>query len=179
MIYQKKAFTLIELIVWISIIWFVSLWITRLYWSNIPDRQRLDIFSNKIVWIIDSVKNYSLVWKWIGIDLITPKYFKIEISTGSYLKTYYNTWSTDNLFDPLSISNFGEYYNIKNISCKNLDLSNVISTNTVQISYEWSNITLSWCNDNLQKIVDIQLFYKWFDKILRLNAISWVLEEIN
>jgi hypothetical protein len=178
MIYQKKAFTLIELIVWISIIWFISLWISRLYWSNIPDRQRLDIFTNKIVWVVDSVKNYSLVWKWIWVDLVTPQYFKIEISTGSYIKTYYNTWFTDILFSALSIDNFGEYYKINNIVCKNLDLTNTSSTNNIKISYQWSNISLSWCIDNYQKIVDIELFYKWFEKTLRLNTINWVLEEI-
>jgi prepilin-type N-terminal cleavage/methylation domain-containing protein len=190
MIYQKKAFTLIELMVWISIISIISLWVTKLFWNKIPDKLRLDLFTNKFTWIIDSVKNYALVWKWIWPTLETPKYFKIdiarteswklnEVSGSGYIKTYYNTWLTDTYYAPMSLDKFANYYHISEISCKNLDLSNITSTiDNISISYEWSNIVLSWCVDNYQKIVDLELFYKWFKKILRLNVISWVLEEI-
>ena len=178
MIYYKKAFTLLELMVWIAIISIISLWISNLYWSNIPDKQRLDIFTNKVISIIDSVKNYALVWKWIWQYIETPKYYKIDISTGSYLRTYYNTWIIDTLFYPLSIDTFTSSYSIKSITCKNLDLTNLSTTNAISIFYEWSTISLSWCIDNYQKIVDIELFFKWFTNIIRLNSISWVLEEI-
>lgn len=178
MIYQKKAFTLIELIVWIAIISLISLWISKLYWSNIPDKQRLDLFTNKLIWIIDSVKNYSLVWKWIWTNLETPKYFKIELSTWSYLKTYYNTWTTDIYYPLMSINPFNDFYEIHSIKCIRLDESSSTPVSDLSITYEWSNITLSWCSDNYEKIVDIELYYKWFKNKLRLNAISWVLEEI-
>ena len=188
--YKKKAFTLIELIVWIAIIAIITLWITKLYWSNIPDKQKLDLFTNKIIWIIDSVKNYALVWKWIWNNLDTPKYFKIELSTGtlsagtftwSYLQTYYSTWSNvDVIYDEMSIKSFNEFYNINSIQCKKIDLSDPKDAidGIVSISFEWSNATLSWCTDNYHKIVDIELYYKSFRKVIRLNALSWVVEEI-
>ncbi len=187
--YKKKAFTLIELLVWIAIISIITLWITKLYWNNIPDKQKLDLFTNKIIWIIDSVKNYALVWKWIWTTLETPKYFKIELSagvlsagifSGSYLKTYYNTWTTDVLYDEMTIPTFNEFYNISSIKCKKLDLTDDLNAidGKVYISFEWSNSTLSWCTDDFHKIVDIELYYKSFRKIIRLNALSWVIEEI-
>lgn len=177
--YQKNAFTLVELIVWIAIIWLISLWITNMYSSNLPDRQKLDLFTNKVVWIIDSVKNYSLVWKWIWTDLITPNYFKMELSrSGSYLKTFFNTWGTDIYYSPMSINPFDTYYNINSIKCIWLDYSSWAVVDDISITYNWSNITLSWCLNNYQKIIDLELAYKWFKKTIRLNSISWVLEEI-
>lgn len=175
---QNNWFTLIELMVWISIIWIVSFWIFNLYWNQTSDKQKLNIFTNKIIWKIDTAKNYSLVWKWIWINLDTPKYFKVEFSTWNYLKTYYNTWTTDNIFNELSILNFENFYELKSIKCKNIDLSNISETNLVSVSYEWTNITLSWCTDSYQKVVDLELFYKWFSNTLRLNAVSWVLQKL-
>lgn len=185
--YKKKAFTLIELIVWIAIIAIITLWITKLYWSNIPDKQKLDLFTNKIIWIIDSVKNYSLVWKWIWNDLETPKYFRIELSTWvlsagtftwSYLKTYYNTWSSDVLYDEMTIKTFNEFYNIRSLKCQKLDLSGDEYISKISVIFKWSSASFSWCSDNYHKIVDINLWYKWFNKIIRLNALNWVVEEI-
>ncbi len=186
--YKKKAFTLIELIVWISIIAIVTLWVANLYWSNIPDKQKLDLFTNKIVWIIDSVKNYALVWKWIWNDLETPKYFKIELSTwvllsgtytGSYLKTYYNTWSSDVLYNEMSINSFNVFYNINSLKCKKLDPLNesIEDLSKISIIFKWSTATFSWCSDNYHKIVDINFWYKWFNKTIRINALNWVVEE--
>lgn len=178
--YQKNAFTLVELIVWIAIIWLISLWITNMYSSNLPDRQKLDLFANRFVWIIDSVKNYSLVWKWIWTELVTPNYFKMELSrTGSYLKTFFNTWGTDVYYPPMSINPFDTYYKIYSIKCISLDLSSWDQVDDISITYNWSNITLSWCLNDYQKIVDLELAYKVrFKKTIRLNSISWVLEEI-
>lgn len=182
MFYNKKAFTLIELLVWITILGLLTMWITKLYSSNIPDKQKLDLFTNKFVWTIDSIKNYSLVWKWIWSNLETPKYFKIELSKSwSYLKTFYNTWwLSDIYYNQFSLDPFWEYYDIYSISCKNLDLTNtdIITSWNMSIIYEWTNIVLSWCTDSYQKVVDIELYYKWFKNIIRLNTISWVLEEI-
>jgi len=174
--YKKKAFTLIELMVWISIIAIITLWVLKLYSNNIPDKQKLDLFTNKIVWIIDIVKNYSLVWKWIWINLDTPKYFKIELSTWSYIKTYYNTWSSEVLYNEMTINPFNEFYKINSLKCKKLDLSGEESINNISIIFEWSSISFSWCSDNYHKIVDINLWYGWFNKIIRVNALNWVVE---
>ncbi len=180
MFYQKKAFSLIELIVWIVIISIVSLWITKLFWNKIPDKLRLDLFTNRVTWVIDSVKNYALVWKWIWPNLDTPKYFKIDLSRSwSYIKTYYNTGGIDNYYSPMSLNPFWEYYQIFSIKCNNLTLSSWSFVPNISISYKWSNITFSWCDNDYQKIVDIELYYKWFKNKLRLNSISWVLEQVS
>ncbi|MFA5916742.1 MAG: type II secretion system protein [Candidatus Gracilibacteria bacterium] len=188
--YKKRAFTLIELLVGITIIGIISLGVAKLYGSNIPDKQKLDLFTNKIIGIIDSVKNYALVGKGIGTNLETPKYFKIELSTGglsagtftgSYLKTYYNTGSTYESYDEMSINSFNEFYNIHSIKCKKIDdlTDSLDATNgKVDIIFEGSNTTLSGCTNNYYKIVDIELYYKSFRKVIRLNALSGVIEEI-
>lgn len=179
---NKKAFTIIELLVWITIISLITLWITKLYSSDIPDRQKLDLFTNKVIWIFDTVKNYSLVWKWIWLNLDTPKYFEIELSnTWDYLKTYYSTWWTSKIYyTQMSLFPFWEHFSIYSLRCNNLTLndpSNPIN-DTIFIKYEWWNISLSWCTNSYQKIIDFEFYYKWFKKSLRLNSISWVLEQI-
>lgn len=184
MIIQKNAFTLIELIVWISIIAIISIWISRLYWSNIPDKQRLELFTSKLVSVIDTVKNYALVWKWVWENLETPKYYKVVLTkswvslSGSTLVTYYNTGLTDVYFNDMSINPFDKYYNIHWIKCITLAWVWWTNPNNITIWYEWSNITLSWCSNNYEKIVEIELYYKWFKNKIRLNSISWVLEEV-
>lgn len=176
---KNKGFTLIEILVWITIMWIVSFWIINLYTNQNSDKQKLNIFTNKIIWKLDTTKNYSLVWKWIWINLETPKHFMVEISTWNYLKTYFNTWTLDQIYSELSINPFDNFYELKSIECKNADLSNITNTDTINLFYKWSNITLSWCSDNYQKIVDLELYYKWFSNKLRLNTISWVLEKVN
>ncbi len=176
---KNKAFTLIEIMVWIAIISIVSFWVMKLYSNNTSDIQKLNIFTNKIIWKIDTVKNYALVWKWIWINLETPTYFKAEFSTWNYLNTYYSTWSTDIIYDELSINPFDNFYEIKSIQCKNLDLTNISNTSLINIFYKWTNISMSWCSDSYQKIVDLELYYKWFSNNLRINTISWVMEKVN
>lgn len=175
---KKQAFTLIEIMVWISIISIITFWVINLYSNNTSDKQKLNIFTNRLIWKIDTVKNYALVWKWIWVTLETPKYFKINFSSGS-LKSYYNTWATDMIYKDLSLDPFENYYWINSIECKNLDLSNVTYSNSIDVSYIWSNITLTWCSDMYQKVIDFWVYYKWFNNILRLNTISWILEKVN
>lgn len=180
MIYNKKAFTIIELLVWVAIISIITLWITNLYSSKIPDRQRLDIFASKVISKFDTIKNYSLVWKWVWKSLVTPKYYLIELSkSGSYLKSFYNTWWINNIYyDQMSLYPFWESYKIHSIKCKNLDSTNTSIINKLDLKYEGANITLSWCIDDFQKVIEIELYYKGFKNLLRLNTISWVLESI-
>ncbi|NDK07769.1 prepilin-type N-terminal cleavage/methylation domain-containing protein [Candidatus Gracilibacteria bacterium] len=182
MIRNKKAFTIIELLVGITIISLITIGITKLYTSDIPDKQKLDLFTNKIVGIFDTIKNYSLVGKGVGADLVTPNYYLIELSkSGSYLKTYYSTGGLNNTYyNQMSVNPLGEHYNIHSIKCNTLALNNsTLSINDdISIKYENGNITLSGCTNSYQKIVDIELYYKGFKKVLRLNSISGVLEQI-
>lgn len=181
MIYNKKnAFTLIEILVVIVIVWIVTLWASSLYSKNLWDRQKLSIETNKFITIIESIKNNALVGKWVWVDLITPDYYNVVVwydeAWSWYVLSSYNTWTTENInFPSMSL----EKYDIRRITCSNLDWSN--SDNTIKevtIKYEWNNISATWCNDPSRKVIDVMIWYKSFSSRVKLNTISWVMEEV-
>jgi len=180
---KKKisAFTLIELLTVISIIWIITLWVSRIYLNSTNDRQNLNVFIVKFSSILDTVKNFSLVWKWIWPDLVTPLSYIVSVSTWWYITTYYNTWFTDEVYDPLTIPSLDSNYKINSITCRNIaNTTTLVSQkNNIDIIYKWSIITLSWCtNSTTQRIVDFNLMYKGYFKTLRFNSVSWVLTEL-
>nr|MDD3720617.1 prepilin-type N-terminal cleavage/methylation domain-containing protein [Candidatus Gracilibacteria bacterium] len=176
---KKQAFTLVELMVSISIVGILSIGILNLYGNGIQNREILNIFLNKIVGRIETVKNNSLVGKGIGTNLETPKYYKVIFSTGNYMRTYYNTGGVDILFNSLSINPFENFYTIKSIECKKTDLSNITTSNLITLTYKGTDISLTGCNNNYQKIIDLKFDYKGMESTIRLNTISGVLEKIN
>ena len=76
---HKKAFTMIELLVIITIIAIMFFASNNLIFTKTQDSKKLEIFVNKIVSIFDTAKNYSLTWKWIWTNLETPNYWKLKI----------------------------------------------------------------------------------------------------
>lgn len=178
---KKKimAFTLIEILLVISIIWMMTLWVSRLYMNVNSDKQNLNIFTVKFSSIIDTVKNYSLVWKWIWNNLVTPDSYTIRISTWWYITTYYNTWTSDIVFNELTIPSFDLNYKVNFITCRTITYTSPSKKSVIDIIFKWSDITLSWCtNFTTQKVVDFNIMYKWFSKNLRFNSVSWVLKEL-
>ncbi len=176
--WKKYAFTLIELLVVIIIVTILTIWISSLYSKNMWDRQRLNIQTNLLITILDTTKNNALVWKWIWRNLDVPEYYNLEIKKNKdwnqwSLKTsYFLTWITN--YPDLSIEN----YDIKNIFCFNLDWTNITESESITIKYEWNNISATWCSSESQKLVEVIVWFKSFFSKVKINTITWVIEDI-
>jgi len=174
---NKKAFTLIEILVVIAIIWILIFWVSNIDFGNTSDKQRLESFYYKVKSEIETIKNNSLVWKWIWISLIVPKEWKIDFSSGANTIPTYYSWVTWINYNHIKVENL---YKIKSIICSNLDWTSTwnLSWNTWSVIISWLNISLSWCTDLNYKSLKITTWYKELEKTLEINTVSWVLKDL-
>ena len=169
---NKKAFTLIEIMVVVALLWIIALWITKLNFNTLSDRQKIDWFFYKIKTSIETTKNNALIWKAIklsNVSTIVPKKWKIDFNNSRdwiIISNYYN-WS-----------DFIEYTKIIPNKYYNIEVYNdsTLISDTGSLLIEWWNLTLSWMTTN-NKTLEIKVKYKNLDKIFYINTISWVIEQ--
>jgi hypothetical protein len=176
---NKKWFTLIELLLVLFILSLWIVWASTLNFNTLSDKQKLGIFSNKIITAFEEIRGNSLLWKWIWVDLEIPEKWKIEFlpSWSGSIKTYYNngTWV---LYENINIET---NYKIKELVCSSIDESFTGSiTSTWIIEIEWKNLTLTWaCNDIRYKKLQATLSLKSnFEKTIEINIINWLIESV-
>ncbi len=174
---QKKAFTLIELIVAITITAIMAIWINQISITKISDAQKVGIFLNQVRSNIETTINNSLTGKAI-IWMNVPKYWKITINN-SYNWTWFWTWNliikfwswTFQTSTWLTIKT-KKFYSISNIKCINLKWDSTSNINSWTLNIEnWNIININWCPYN-QKILKFDLKYKNFKKIISINSIN-------
>lgn len=176
---NKIGFTLIELMVWITIIWIMSLWIRNIAFNNISDKQKLEIFNNKIISEIEKVRNDSLIWKWIWINIDAPKSWKIDFSTNSWWKiltSYTIDWTNWVQINNIPMENL---MSINKVSCVNVDNSstqNLTTTQTWSILFEKWKYKLSWNCNNTFTSLKIETYNKWYLKEFSFDVISWIIK---
>lgn len=173
------AFSLIELLVWMSIITIVILWSSNLWFKNMSDRQKLEIFNNKIIWEIEEVRNNSLIWKWFWVNLTVPLEWKIDFSRNNswIVKTSYtNDWTNRIEKNNLDID---DLMNISSISCKSVSgTTNTLSaTQTWTIFFKWWKYILWWNCPTAYSNLIIQTFNKWYYKSVEFDVISWLIKK--
>ncbi len=177
----NKAFTLVELMAVIAIVSIIAIWTSRVNFSSLSDRQKLDIFSN--IWIsnYEHVRNNALLWKGFWTPLIIPEKWKIDFSTQDYgtINTYYyNSWSWVPYQGYSSTWNY--FSQLTNFTCKrpNNSIENTFtwSTNTGSIIFEGSQITLTWACDPGSKILEYNAFYRDFNNIIQINTVNGLIE---
>lgn len=178
-----RAFTLIELIVWITIIIILLLWTTQIDFNRLSQKQELEILTNNIKSNFEILRNNSLSWKWIWTSLIVPDSWMFEISNS-------NSWTVAN-----SYLSWGTWYNYENqlifknwlyiswLKCLELDKTlddDLLSTWTWWIIFKWWNLTLTWsCNTISEdaKILEIEIKNNKSDtKTLQINMLNWLAE---
>lgn len=182
---KTKAFTLIELLVWISIISILVLWGTNIDYNRLSQKQKLEIFTNNIKANFERVRNNSLAWKWIWINLNVPDLWQIDYSTSSswtiITSTSFDNWGTWNIYNSNSIDFWSNFY-ISQIKCLQLDWSSdntLISTETWSIEIEWSKISLKWdCGASTSKILELSVNFKSIPqpKIIQINTLNWLIQ---
>lgn len=177
----KKAFTLIELLVWISIITMIIMWATSIDYNRLSQKQKLEIFTNNIKANFETIRNSSLSWKWIWLDLDIPKKWKIEYSkTNSWViqsSTYnWDVWSSNNNLQ------FPIWFYISKINCLTINWA-IIYENiswTWTIEFTWSNMILTWetweCPSNRSKILEIYITHTVNTKKITFNVLNWLVE---
>ena len=173
---KNKAFTLIELLVAITLVTIIILWANNISFKNISDKQKLEIFNNKIISEIERVRNNSLIWKWIWANLLVPPEWKIEFSKSWSWKiiTSYS-WATRVINN--SISN--DWFEIRKISCMPVNWIEYIlnNTQTWTIIFKWWKYKLWWaCTENNHSSIIIKTFNKWFDYDIEFDTISWIIK---
>lgn len=181
-----NGFTLIEIIVVIFIMGILALGLNFLNVNKASNTQKLNIKIIQIVSQIEKIRNNSLLWKSIWVDLFVPERYKIDFSTSWswIIKTQYFSWSyLDYNFYDKNIQFWNNFDSISEIRCLNLDKTaiNIFSPAIVwtwTIIIEWSKIFLSWdCNDST-KILEISVQMKSYTKKFHINTLNWLIEII-
>lgn len=171
--------TLIELLVVISIIWIIALWAIKINFNTLSDKQEIEIFSNKVISSFETIRNYAIIWKWIGVNLDTPKKWKIEFSNiwSWNIKSSYDFWTWAGWVEYEDII-FDKNYEISEMKCINYDETStwaiILWTGIIEIL--WSNLTLTWgCNTPEYKKIETTIRYKNnFEKKIKINTINWL-----
>lgn len=173
---EIKAFTLLEIMVVIALIWILVIWATNINFNSISDKQRLDWFFYKIKTNIESIKNNVLIWREVLDDWNTIISSKWQIdfnNNGSWsMSTYYYNDSNSKVSYPR--------YNIIPKDFYEIVISNswIWLTDTGSILINWRNLTLTWAwISGFDKVLEIVAKYKGIEKEFTINTISWVIEE--
>lgn len=183
MIFKEKiAFTLAELMVWITVIWIIGLWISNINFSRLSSKQNLEIFANQIKSHFENVRNNSLSWKWIWINLDIPKNRKIEYSQTNNWNIISKTtldWTSWQDYNNLE---FKYKHEITKIRCwlyneNETNYDQLLNWNKVILIFEWINIRLEWasdCDNSKDKILELTIS-NWVDeKTVTINVLNWI-----
>jgi len=178
---NKKAFTLIELLVWISIISILILGTTNIDYNRLSKKQNLEIFTNTIKSNFERIRNNSLSWKWIWVNLDIPDKWVVEYSTSSSWTILSKAYTWSNI-----VSNNNTLFKkgifITKIRCLKLDWTEnytLATTETGSLEIIWSNIKLIWdCYnyDSTSKILELEVTDRINTKIVKINSLNWLVE---
>ena len=178
------AFTLIEILVVVWILWILAFWYSNIDFSRISQKQEVAIETLKIKSILEEVKQNALLWRALGSSPVTPKAWKIEFSriwSGS-LNVYYTNNGTNWLnYNDINWQ-LKQGFSIKSIVCKNVQGgSSANLSNTWVLSFTGSSISLwetgtNCSNSDTYKIVEITQGNLLLSETIRFNSVTWVLE---
>lgn len=174
----KQAFTLIELLVVIWIIWIIFIAWSQVNLNNITDSNKLLIFNNKIISQFELIRNNTLLWKWININVSVPERWKISYSSSDNwaIKPSYLSWSIwiEYLENNLDIQ---EFHSIKQINCLNINWW-IINSNVsnAEIIIEWNEFIISWACWVNSKILEIETQFRNDTEIIQINSLNGLIE---
>ncbi len=180
---NKKAVTLIELLVWIWIISILALWMSSINFNRLNSKQKLELFTNSIKINYEEIRNNALAWKWIWTDLEVPKKWKIDYSMNNswtiITSKLSSNWIDWEIFNGNNWIVFQSGYYISNIKCFKStweEENELLSTLTWTIEFEWINIKLWWNCNSGSRILELKIKNKTDEKILKINTLNWLIE---
>lgn len=180
---NKNWFSLSELMTVIIIVWILFFAVSKITFKSQIDNQNAHLLVNTIYGNIETVRNNSLLWKWIssGSTLIHPSKWVIKLDTiwSGHIIGYYSTgWS---------LAQYGWFWNfsvpnsqVQELKCINMTNSTLFHTGTqIDIEMVGSTITFSWCTAPNNGILDIKLRHASTFKIIRMNTVTGLMQKIN
>ncbi len=182
---NKNAFSLIELVVVIGLITFIALTATSLNFQWLSDKQKLEIFSNRIITQIEAIRNDALVWKnlydttkKIWFEDIEQWEIEINKTTATLEVTAYpKQKDISEVKEPriVTTNKVSTWEKIEALKCnwawweKSID--------SVKIVFEWTKTAkVIWedCNEN--SILQFELSYSKEKWIIEFDPVSWLVE---
>lgn len=180
---NNLGFTIVELVVWIAITVIIIMWSLSINFKSISDRQNLEIFTNKIIWEIEKVRNYALIWKWIGTNILVPRMWKIEFNkwwnwtwSWTLITSYSMDWSTWTQENKINVD---KNISIQNVHCISVWWADVNLTNTQTwiIFFEWWKYNLWWDCLSSYSTLKIDTFSRWYNRTLEFDVINWLIKK--
>ncbi|PID87662.1 hypothetical protein CSB07_00220 [Candidatus Gracilibacteria bacterium] len=150
-----KAFTLVELMMTITIILIIATNLNTLKLNEINNRQKINIFTNKIITNIETLRNNSLIGRGVDGNLNTPYLTKITLTTSGSGKLIveYNTGASLPLINNTEYSIIPEKpYSIDKIECLKIDDTSDGATSSGIISIIGDKLSLSGCPNTSRKL---------------------------
>jgi type II secretory pathway pseudopilin PulG len=190
-----KAFTLIELLTIIAIIIILAFGVSNLNFKYISDRQNLEIATNSVMSKIESVMTSSLTWRAVlsGSTLVVPEMWKIEFNKNSWEISVSYTTDKDvknsfesnannliNRIDDIDWENYNEtltFNRIEETKLTNIECNPGYEVTNWVIIFKWIEARLTGeCSENVNEL-ELEFKYKNnFTRVLRFNAISWMIQ---
>lgn len=194
MLYKNtiKAFTLIEILVGISIISIILLWVTSIDYNALNNKQKLEIFTNDVKAHFENIRNNALAGKWIGVNLDVPKVRKIEYSLAgsgsiqSYTSIDGSTWTPFNslrFISDMSITQIrcwwiNDSHELAYSDPSSYDILDANATGSILI--EGSILKLeTWisnCEELTDKYLELTLSNRIHEKVLEFNMMNGLTE---
>lgn len=171
------GFTLIEMIVVITLIGIFTLGITNIDFSRLSVRQKHEIFTNDIITNIETVRNFAFQGKGIGASLETPDQWSIEISAngnGAILTQY--SWGINGIYEPTSFV-VPNGYEITNLLCTDLERNSVENiSGTGTIIFTNTTASLIWCDPRL-KVMELTAQHSGYSHTIEINTINGIIQK--
>ncbi len=170
-------FTLVELLVVITIVMLLFGAGTQLDFNRIWNSERIEIFNTKILNHYETIRNNALLGKWIDTTIEVPDKWKIQYSiTGSWvINSQYSTgsWIDFNEYTP----NIPEKHSIKNIACFDLN-GNVADNNWPQaeIIFDWNDISLDGTCLTSARILQFETHFLGHVQTFRINVLNGTMD---
>ncbi len=170
-------FTLVELLVVITIVMLLFGAGTQLDFNRIWNSEKIEIFNTKILNHYETIRNNALLGKWIDTSVEVPDSWKIQYSTiaGWSINSQYSTgsWIDFNEFTP----NIPEKHSIENIECFDLNQNNADNNWTqAEIIFDWNDITLAGTCLPSARILQFETHFLEHVQTFRINVLNGTMD---
>lgn len=171
-----SAFTLIELMVIIAIIWIMAWLGSQINLNKISDKNKLIIFNNSIVSQFETFRNNILLWKWVDSNVWVKESWKMTYNTTnswtitpSYLSW---TWITY----PDSSINTEDFYSITDINCLDINKTLLNSGTNAEVFIQGNNFSLSGACTWASRILEFTTKFRANTSKIYINTLNWLIE---
>ncbi len=180
---SESGFTIIEIIVVVALLAIFTLTATSIDFSRLSVRQEQEIFTNQVIGTIQTLKNFSFQWKWVGTSLETPNTWTLNISQNGNgeIQSSYNTNTASSVPYPSLDIDERDDYNISDIVCKSFDGSlsdDAPLSDSVTLSFTGDRITLSGCPSPRYTILEFTTSHAGYSDTVQIHTVSTVIQKL-